>query len=82
MDERRYPSLEGLRFLTSLAIVLHHFVLDTERGLTLMVAGSNEYALLDVAIPVTFGTAILSCRFFEEPARQMITSSLRGPRLA
>lgn len=32
MNERRYPSLEGLRFLASLAIVLYHFVPYTERG--------------------------------------------------
>jgi peptidoglycan/LPS O-acetylase OafA/YrhL len=33
MTDRRYPSLEGLRFLASLAIVLYHFVPYTERGL-------------------------------------------------
>jgi peptidoglycan/LPS O-acetylase OafA/YrhL len=32
MNERRYPSLEGLRFLASLAIVLYHFVPYTDRG--------------------------------------------------
>lgn len=34
MIDRRYPSLEGLRFLASLAIVVYHFVPYTERGLS------------------------------------------------
>lgn len=38
MNERRYSSLEGLRFLASVAIVLHHFVPYTQRGL-----GSVEF---------------------------------------
>jgi peptidoglycan/LPS O-acetylase OafA/YrhL len=39
-------------------------------------------AAIGVAIPLTVGLAILSYRFFEEPARQMLTSPQRGLRLA
>jgi peptidoglycan/LPS O-acetylase OafA/YrhL len=32
MSEHRYPSLEGLRFISSLAIVLYHYIPYAERG--------------------------------------------------
>lgn len=39
-------------------------------------------AAIGVAIPATLAIAVLSYRFFEEPARQMLTSSRRDLRLA
>jgi peptidoglycan/LPS O-acetylase OafA/YrhL len=51
MNERRYPSLEGLRFFASLAIVLYHFVPYTHRGL-----GNNEFwsGQFNVAVDLFF----------------------------
>jgi peptidoglycan/LPS O-acetylase OafA/YrhL len=37
---------------------------------------------IGVAIAVTIAAAALSYRFFEEPARQMLTSPQRGFRIA
>ncbi|MGH6769283.1 MAG: acyltransferase family protein [Xanthobacteraceae bacterium] len=45
MNERRYPSLEGLRFLASLAIVLYHFVPYTERGRTSAEFWSGQFSI-------------------------------------
>ena len=47
--------------------------------------GTSFWAMvvaIGVAIPVTIGVAVLSYRFFEEPARQMLTSPQRGLRIA
>jgi peptidoglycan/LPS O-acetylase OafA/YrhL len=45
MTEWRYPSLEGLRFLASLAIVVYHFVPYTERGLTAPEFWSGQFSV-------------------------------------
>jgi peptidoglycan/LPS O-acetylase OafA/YrhL len=45
MTEWRYPSLEGLRFLASLAIVVYHFVPYTERGLAAPEFWSGQFSV-------------------------------------
>jgi peptidoglycan/LPS O-acetylase OafA/YrhL len=60
MNERRYSNLEGLRFLASAAIVLHHFVPYTQRGLGSVEFWSGRFSIAVDLFFVISGIVIAS----------------------